>query len=364
MFRRFVFLFVCFGFLFEGMLLAHANDQLNFFRLGTGEVNSVSTQMGGVIASAVSKPPRMMPCGHGGSCGVPGMVVAAYSSAGSKANIEAMEAGKLDGAFVQADMLYWAYNAKGAFVGEKPHTDLRALASLFHEVLHVVVRNNSAISKMSDLKGRKVNLGVPHSDTWYESKLLLAAYGMDESDVDLDESRRNLAVTKLRTGEIDALFLVSGYPDNDVQFLLDTGKGKLLSLEEHKLRGLSKQFSFLYRTHIPAEVYGTRDIATFGLPTIFVTTKKVDEKVGYQILQAIWNETTRSYLDQAHLMARDVTYASSFQGVQIPLHVGAMRYHEEREILKAQRIRALEAPETSPFDFSLKAFADGLERKK
>src|SRR5258707_494434 len=55
-----------------------ALDELKFFRIGTAATTGTYFQIGGVLASAISKPSGSRDCDHGGSCGVARLVAGAH----------------------------------------------------------------------------------------------------------------------------------------------------------------------------------------------------------------------------------------------------------------------------------------------
>src|ERR1700679_3415555 len=63
--------------------VSRAIDEVRFFRIGTAATTGTYFQIGGVLASALSKPPGTRDCEHGGSCGVTGLVAAAQATDGS-----------------------------------------------------------------------------------------------------------------------------------------------------------------------------------------------------------------------------------------------------------------------------------------
>ena len=70
----------------------------------------------------------------------------------------AIEAGTLESGLVQADIAFWAYNGDKAFdfaekTGKKPErfTKLRAIANLYPETIHIVVRRDAKIESIGDL---------------------------------------------------------------------------------------------------------------------------------------------------------------------------------------------------------------------
>jgi TRAP transporter TAXI family solute receptor len=90
---------------------------------------------------------------------------------------------------VQADVAYWAYSGTGVFDGKPKVADLRSIANLYPESVHVVVRKGVAKS-IADLKGKKVSLDEPGSGTLLNAKAILGAYGITEKDITPEFSSR------------------------------------------------------------------------------------------------------------------------------------------------------------------------------
>src|SRR5919199_4293960 len=128
-----------------------------FLRIGTANVAGTYYAIGGLIADIVSRPPGAPPCEGGGSCGVPGLIAVAQTSTGSVANLEAIQAGEIESGFAQSDVAYAAFTATGPFAGRPPFDRLRALANLYTEAVHLVVRADSDLHTVLDLKGRRVS---------------------------------------------------------------------------------------------------------------------------------------------------------------------------------------------------------------
>ena len=101
------------------ILAAMAQDG-RFFRIGTGGTGGTYYPIGGIIANAISNPPRSRACDRGGNCRVPGLVVIAQTSNGSVANVDAIASGGIDSGFVQSDVAYWAFTGTGTFAKKEP----------------------------------------------------------------------------------------------------------------------------------------------------------------------------------------------------------------------------------------------------
>lgn len=340
-------------------LQAKDNKDLTFFRIGTGGLDGVYNSMGAYLSNAISHPPGMPTCRVTTNCGVPGLVAVAQSTNGSVSNLHALMTGELDSAFVQADILYWAYEGKGLFADDEPKKELRVLSSLYRESVHLIVNKWSNIKSIEDLKGRRVSIGVKDSDSYVQSRLILDTFGITLSPDNTYELPILEAAHQLKEARIDAFFLVTGHPSQIIASLAEEKVMEIVPIDGVTAQRLQDQYSFFRRSIVPAGIYeGVGEIATLSVPTIWVTTTQMKERLAYQLLRALWHENTRRQFEQSNDVARDVTYATSFDGVVTPLHEGALLFHEELEMLKKQRQFVLDHPQKEGFDFTFGAFAD------
>src|SRR5664279_6263739 len=161
-----------------GGLPAAAQQDITFFRIGTGGTAGTYFPIGGLIANAISNPPGSRACADGGSCGVPGLVATAVASNGSVANINGIQSGQLESGFTQSDVAYWAYTCTGVYEGKPKVADLRLIANLYPETIHLVARKGANIKTVADLKGKRVSLDEPGSGTLVDARIILAAFGL------------------------------------------------------------------------------------------------------------------------------------------------------------------------------------------
>jgi len=204
---------VCASLLFAVLCsVTAAAEDARFFRIGTAATAGSFFEIGGIIASAISSPPGTPPCGHGGSCGVPGLLAVAQTTQGSLENLRLINNGQIDSGFAQADLAGWAYAGSNIFPDAGPMLKLRAIASLFPESLHLVVLADSPIHSVADLAGKKVALGEPGSGTIANTRVLLAGMNFGDSDLVRAYLPPAEAVEALKTGKIDAFFQVGVVP--------------------------------------------------------------------------------------------------------------------------------------------------------
>src|SRR6202521_5157718 len=137
---------VCASLFFATSLGAAALAQEpRFFRIGTAATGGSFFEVGGLVASAISSPADGPPCGHGGGCGVRGLVAVAQATPGSIENLRLINSGQIESGFAQADLAGWAYSGVNVFADGGPLRRLRAIASLFPEAAHLVVLTQSPI---------------------------------------------------------------------------------------------------------------------------------------------------------------------------------------------------------------------------
>lgn len=311
-------------------------QEMRFFRIGTGGVGGTYYPIGGIIASAISNPPGSRPCELGGSCGVPGLVAITQTSDGSVANLKQIVSGGFESGFVQSDIAYWAYTGTGTFAGKKPETSIRAIANLYQESLHVVVRTDAKIDSIADLKGRTVSLDEPGSGTLVDARLLLKAFGLREKqDIQARYLQSDFAAARLIEGKLDAFITVAGYPSAAVRYAVDSERAQILPLSGKAIDGLLAQQKFFTRGVIPAGIYGNPEpIPTISVNAIWVVSARTDPELVYQITRVLWNEKSRKLLDQGHDKGKYIRLETAVEGLGIPLHPGAERYYREVGIIK------------------------------
>jgi len=314
--------------------VASAQD-IKFFTIGTGGTAYTYYPVGGVIANAISKPPGSRECGKGGSCGVDGLIASAVSSRGSVDNVNAIMSGLRNSGFAQSDVAYWAYTGTGTMEGKEPAKDLRTIAALFEEHIHLIARADSGINSVADLKGKVVSLDEPGSGTYVDANLILGANGMSIDDVTAEALKGNAASEALRNGKIDAYFVVAGYPTGSIVELASAEKIKLVPIDGAAAKSLSDKYGFFSQSEIPAGTYeGVDATNTVAVGAQWFTSAKEDEELIYNITKALWNKESRKLLDVGHAKGKSITMESALSGVGVPLHPGAEKFYKEAGLIK------------------------------
>ena len=309
-------------------------QEMTFFRIGTGGVAGTYYPIGGLIADIISSPPGARPCDKGGSCGVPGLVAIAQSSNGSVANVNAIKSGELESGFVQSDVAYWAYTGTGIFEDQGKVENLRAIANLYPESIHIVAREGAEIESVRDLAGKRVSLDEPGSGTLVDARIILEAFGLSEDDLEAQYIKPSPAVSMTGDAQLDAFFIVAGYPTASVVELASGVGADLVPIDGPEVDALLERYQFFARDLIPAGTYeGIDATPTVSVGAQWVVDAEVDEELVYGITKALWHENARNLLDNGHAKGQAITLETALDGIGIPLHPGAERYYREVGLL-------------------------------
>ena len=309
-------------------------QELKFFTIGTGGTAYTYYPVGGMIANAISKPPGSRECGKGGSCGVPNLIASAVSSRGSVDNVNAIISGLRNSGLAQSDVAYWAYTGTGTMEGKEPAKDLRTIAALFQEHIHLVALKKSNINSVKDLKGKRVSLDEPGSGTYVDAKLILESNGLSTSDVKAEALKGKAATDALRNGKVDAIFVVAGYPTGAIVELASAVDIKLVPIDGAGAKALTSKYGFFSESPIPSGTYeGVDQVNTVAVGAQWFTSAKEDNELIYQITKALWNKESRKLMDVGHAKGKTITPDTALSGVGVPLHPGAEKFYKEAGLI-------------------------------
>jgi hypothetical protein len=262
------------------------------------------------------------------------LVAIVQSSNGSVANVEGIESGQLESGFVQSDIAYGAYTGTGAFADREAVPGLRALASLYVESLQLVARRGSGIASVADLRGRRVSVDSRGSGTQIDALLVLEAFGLDVDDLDALYVKPEQSIRLLADGELDAFFIVAGYPTPSVLEATANQGAELVPIDGPEVDALIERYPFFSRDRIPAGVYvGVPATPSLAVVAQWLVHERLDADLAYDVTAALWHPTHRAVLDAGHAKGRQITLSTALDGLGIPLHPGAERFYREMNVL-------------------------------
>jgi uncharacterized protein len=310
-----------------------AGETHKFFRIGTGGSTGVYYPIGKLIAEGLTIPEKKKPSPNATVIGVPGIIGVAQNSAGSIENVRAVISGQIEAGLVQADVAAWAYQAEQVFDGELSGRVVRAVASLYPEMFQLVTRRDANILSVPDLRGKHFSVDEPGSGTLSVMRIVLAAYGLSESDFLPVYLKPAFTQEKMANNEIQGFAMMAGAPMKAVTQLSDIGLF-LVPIDIKTASGISARYPFLVPGKIPASVYpNIAETSTLQVFALLVVSAETSENLVYQVTAALWSERTLSLLKEGHPQGKMITPETALTGLSIPLHAGAERFYLEKGLL-------------------------------
>ncbi|MCZ4283022.1 TAXI family TRAP transporter solute-binding subunit [Kiloniella laminariae] len=300
------------------------------FRIGTGATVGNYFPIGGIIANSISKPIGSRDCDKGGNCGVRGLLSNSVATEGSVANINGIADGLLEGGFAQADVVYWALKGEHIFRTRGAVGNIRSIANLYPEAMHLVISNTSGIRSIEDLHDRKVSLGPVGSGSNAGAQLLLETRGVRIAEENLSYLNDSEAYEAMLKGDIDGFFTIAGIPARLVKALADQSRITLLSLSEVDLDVLQEIYPFFSAGVIEVGTYrNVPNTPALLVPAQFLVREDLDDELVYGITKALWHESTQKKLRDGHELGHMIVIEKALDGLIMPLHPGAERFYRE-----------------------------------
>jgi len=292
----------------------------NRISITTGGTGGVYYPLGGGMANILSK-------------NVPGMSATAEVTGGSIDNLKLLNAGKSEVGFSMADSAYDAVQGIDKFKDGK--VAARTLMVLYPNKMHVVTVEGTGITKLADLKGKRVSTGSPGSGTEIMALRVLEAVGIDAKK-DFRQERLGAAesANAMKDRKIDAYFWVGGLPTASVTDLAATPGTKIKLLDHAEaVEAMNKKYGPLYVADaIPANTYPGQDKAATNVDVwnILVATDKMSNEMAYQIVKTLFEK--KPDLVAVHKEAQNIELKHQARGSPIPFHPGARKYLEEQGV--------------------------------
>jgi TRAP transporter TAXI family solute receptor len=324
-----------FGSAESGLSGAAKAQDLSYFRIGAGAPGTPVYDLAGLISGAISNPPGSRSCEEGGSCGIPGMIGLAQTSTGSVDNLGLLRSQSIESAVAQSDIAYLAYAGKDVFKSAGAAKDFRAIAGLGRINVKVIVAADSKITEISELKGKRVNLGLENSDNMITARQVLAHYGLTLKRYKANYEDVADAGDMLKSGKLDAMILVDAPDSREVTALAEAMPIRLLPISGDVADKIVKGTPYYTKSSITADRFkGVVQTQTLELVAVWLVSKDLDAETAYELTRAVWTMTSRKLQDQASASGRPLDLDLALAGVSVPFHPGALRYYDQQGVTR------------------------------
>jgi TRAP transporter TAXI family solute receptor len=255
--------------------------------------------------------------------GLPDIEVEGVEEWGMMATLRALDSGQVDVGLAFNLVAFHAVKTERV-LGHRSDV-ITALTVAYPNAAQIVVRGDSGVKTIADLKGRRVRLGNADAGGRFCSEILLSHLGFGPGDVSVD-SGDFTSVTDLLEGRVDASIDWRGMPVPELAEAFASGKLRLIPLESESLQGLRMKHPFLVPWTIPARVYPHQEsaVSTVSARILLLASRSLSADLAEQILRAI--DSRMPDLIARHPAAADINVKERptlDDGLSIDLHPGA-----------------------------------------
>jgi TRAP transporter TAXI family solute receptor len=286
--------------------------------IGTAGVMGVYHPLGGAVCRMVNVTRKV----HKLRCSV-------EPSEGSVANIRDVMSGAVNIGIAQSDTQYYARQGEGPFK-DKPQPKLRALFSVYPEMLVVMAREEANIRRFEDLKGKRVSIGPPGSGTRATMDLVMNAHGITRGDLKAAVEMKFVEMPPaLCENKIDAFVFVAGHPNVILQDAANGCRTRIVPVAGPAVDELLAGRPYYAKAEIPSGAYKGTDSAqpTIGTVATLVVSADMPEDMAYAITKAVFDNFDD--FRKLHPAVAGLGKGDALKGTPVPLHPGAARYFKE-----------------------------------
>ncbi|MBF0500567.1 MAG: TAXI family TRAP transporter solute-binding subunit [Candidatus Riflebacteria bacterium] len=242
---------------------------------------------------------------------------------GSRQNISLMKEGKANLAIIQNDIAYYAVSGENMFNHQKVD-GITGIATLFPEIVQIIVRHADGVTSLDALKGKKVAVDLENSGTFYNAQQLLTHAKLWDGIHPMNMAPSQ-AMAALEDKTIDAFFFTSGLPNPNLAELASRLPVDVVSITPELVQEMVNAYPFYFPTQIPKGTYVGMASDSDGLEinAILAADGNFTDDDIYLVTHAIFGSLDT--IKKAHKTLSQITKASLRRQLSIPLSEGARR---------------------------------------
>jgi TRAP transporter TAXI family solute receptor len=264
---------------------------------------------------------------------MPGVKTSVQTTKGSIENLNMLEAGRGDIAFVLGDSLSdaWKGNEEAGF--KTPFRKLRGIAALYPNYIQIVARTDSGIKTLADLKGKRISVGAAKSPIELNARTIFKAAGLAYKDfAKVEFLPFGESVELMKERQIDATLQSATLSASGLRDLAASVDIIVVPIPPDVIQKIDDS-AYLPAT-IPTNTYRgqSTDVPAIAVQNYLVTHEGVSDDTAYGITKVLW--THLDALTAAHPAAKAIDLKRAIEGMPVPLHPGAEKYYKEVGLIK------------------------------
>mgnify|MGYP004444837367 FL=1 len=286
--------------------------------MGTGSATGNYYNFGSAVCTVVSQK-------------LDGTNITVQATGGSTENARLLGSGDTEFAMIQSDVYSYAQDGIELFAGA-PVTNFQAVTACYPEMVQIVVRKDSGIKSVADMKGKNICVGAVGSGYEVAARQILGIYGLSYDDINETFADQSTAKNGVQDGTFDGMFLCSGFPNANVTELSLTGKIEVLTIDDEHLAKLLEKYPFYESFTSPSDDYNLgHSITSVAVKCMLVCTDDFSEEAIYTLTKTIYENL--SAIQDINSKGKYMSLEGALSGIPSNLHPGARKYYEEKGIV-------------------------------
>ena len=216
---------------------------------------------------------------------------------------------------------------------------IRTLFAMFHIPFHIVVPKDSPIQSFSDLKGKRVSIGIRAGGEANLFLRLLEIYGMKESDVKIEFLGKGEGTNAYKDGSVDAMTFLCPLPCPVVTELATHPRGvRIVPFSDAEVAKIRAKYEWYSAYTVEKSWYANslkgeaKDVPTFTEWIYVAVRDDFPEETAYQMAKVLGDK--HDELVAAFKVANSSTAENTAKYPGFKLHPGTARYLREKGLLK------------------------------
>ncbi|MCU7611677.1 TAXI family TRAP transporter solute-binding subunit [Anaplasma capra] len=309
---------------------AFSGPQRSFILIGSGSMTNVYYSIGGGVCKFA-----VLGYSEADTSGRQ-LVCSTSTTAGSVYNLNSIRRGAMDIGVAQSDIGYRAYVGDDIHSDIPPMSNLRLLASMHREYLTIVVRRDSGINAIDDIKGKRINIGAPGTGVRAAVLNLFKVKKWTTGDfLVASDLRSSEQVQALCDGKIDVITDFVGHPNAGMQEASATCDAVTIPLDSSLIAALVEKYPYYDAGVIPGHMYknNSEDVSTISVRASMYATTALSDDIAYTVVKSIASNIDRFRELSGALAGFKVEDLLTGEST-VPLHDGATRFYKEVGMLK------------------------------
>ena len=292
-----------------------ASSERGFLSLGTAPPGGAFFVVGGALAEVLNAQADE------------GWRVTAEATSGSQENIRRLATGELDFGVSNAAITYFAVRGTEGWDRAYP---MRTVMTLAPNVALFLAKTGSGVTRIADLKGKRVVVGPAGAGFEYFVKPLLAAHGVAYEDFTPLNATQSAAVDMLADNSAAAVFIGGAVPTASITQAAASMDIHFVPFDDQVVQKLVADYIFFDRATIPADTYRGQAAPFQGLDVgsmHLIASADQDEDLVYRVTKTLYEN--RGQVVERHAAGAAINPENVVRDTGTEFHPGAIRYYRE-----------------------------------